>query len=165
MRPLFSRAHALHCLYAAQYGNENTPAVLWDTFADGLCDGADGDTSAPSKRELAFVEALIAGVQAHVEELDAFIAERAKGWRLERISRVDLIILRMAIYEILFCPNTPQGAVINEAVELCKLYGDEKAFRFVNGILGSIARDPALHPEPEIATDTEPIPVSESPIE
>ncbi|MCL2672245.1 MAG: transcription antitermination factor NusB [Clostridiales bacterium] len=137
MRPLFARAHALKCLYAAEYTEVGSPAALWDEFAD-----AGADTIRPSNRELAFIEKLILGVQTHAEELDARIAERAEGWRVERISRVDLCILRMAVYELLYCRDTPKGAVINEAVELCKLYGDGNSFRFVNGILGSIVRSP-----------------------
>ncbi len=77
---------------------------------------------------------------AHMEELDALISQHLRGWKLSRISRVSLALLRLAACELLYFDDIPAGASINEAVELAKLYGDEDAPRFINGVLGSIAR-------------------------
>jgi len=75
-------------------------------------------------------------------EIDELIEKNSIGWRISRISKVSLAILRLAICEILFIPEVPVSVSINEAVELCKKYGAEEDAPFVNGILGSIARAP-----------------------
>ena len=68
------------------------------------------------------------------------IAAHATGWALDRIARVDLSILRVCVYELLYRPDVPRSAAINEAVELAKTFGEEKSYSFVNGILGTIER-------------------------
>ena len=69
------------------------------------------------------------------------IEEKAKGWALARIAKSDLTILRLAVYEILFDEDVPNGVAINEAVELAKLYGGDKSYRFINGVLASIVKE------------------------
>jgi len=73
--------------------------------------------------------------------LDEEITKRLKGWKLGRISRASLALLRLAVCEILYFDDIPPGASINEAVELAKLYGDADAPRFINGVLGSVIRN------------------------
>ena len=77
---------------------------------------------------------------SHLTEIDEMIARNATGWSFERIAKVDLSILRLATYEILYVEKIPEGASINEAVELGKKYGGEKSAKFINGVLGAIAR-------------------------
>ena len=76
----------------------------------------------------------------HLEELDDTISKRLKGWKLSRISRVSHALLRLAVCEMLYFDDIPVGASINEAVELAKIYGDDGAPKFINGVLGAIAR-------------------------
>ena len=76
-----------------------------------------------------------------MEELDALIASHAIDWSIDRIARVDLCILRVALYEMLYRSDVPSGAAINEAVELAKRFGGEKSYAFINGILGVVARE------------------------
>ncbi len=73
-------------------------------------------------------------------EIDELIEKNSIGWRINRISKVSLAILRLAICEINYIPEVPVSVSINEAVELCKKFGAEDDAPFVNGILGSIAR-------------------------
>lgn len=87
-----------------------------------------------------FSEEIAAGVKETVEELDAIISEHAIGWTIERISKVDLAILRVALYEMLYRDDVPTGAAINEAVELAKRFGGDKSYSFVNGVLGAAAK-------------------------
>ena len=75
-----------------------------------------------------------------VGEIDAKISEFAIGWTLERISKVNISILRIAVCEMLFFEDVPVGVSINEAVELAKKYATEKDGKFINGVLGSISR-------------------------
>ena len=80
-------------------------------------------------------------VLSHLEEIDKKIEEKSKGWVLSRIAKVDLTILRLAVFEMVYDEQVPAGVAINEAVELSKKYGTDKSYRFVNGILASIAKE------------------------
>lgn len=73
--------------------------------------------------------------------LDDYITKYAKGWSLSRISKVSLAILRLAICEMRYFDKTPVGVSINEAVNLCKKYASEDEYTFVNGLLGTFARE------------------------
>lgn len=76
-------------------------------------------------------------------ELDTLIEQYSNGWKLERLGKAELAILRIAIYELLFDESVPDAVAINEAVELAKQYGDDKAPRFINGILGQLVKKKA----------------------
>ncbi len=92
------------------------------------------------QRELdVFTRHLVEGVEKHRQEIDTLIRRISEHWSLKRISRVDRSILRMAIFEILWCPDIPSKVSINEAVELGKRYGTEKSSAFINGILDKVA--------------------------
>ena len=81
------------------------------------------------------------GVCEHIEELDALINRHANGWKTSRISRVSRSILRLCAYEMLYCKDIPETVSINEAVELCKKFDEEKARPFVNGVLNSVKNE------------------------
>lgn len=83
------------------------------------------------------------GVIEHIEEIDLLIESNAKGWKLSRLSRVTLAILRLAVYEMIHT-DLFFAVAINEAVELAKKYDHEKAPSFINGILNKIATDKGL---------------------
>jgi N utilization substance protein B len=87
-----------------------------------------------------FLEA-INGVMNSLKEIDEIIESKAKGWTIDRIAKMDLPILRVAIYEIKHREDIPIGVSINEAVELAKKYDDEKAYSFVNGVLNRVAEE------------------------
>lgn len=93
------------------------------------------------ERDISYIEEILAGSSKYMDRIDNIIRENSKGWKFERISKVDLSILRLALYEILFCDDIPQSVTINEAVELAKKYGGEKTSSFINGILGSFVRN------------------------
>ncbi len=81
------------------------------------------------------------GISEKSELLDAVISKYAKGWKADRLSRVSRSVIRLAVYEMLFCPDIPSNVSISEAVELAKKYGEDKARAFVNGVLSSINKD------------------------
>lgn len=89
----------------------------------------------------AFAEELLQGVLARRQEIDQVISRTATEWPVEQLAPVDRNVLRLAISEMLGDNGTPVGAVINEAVELAKSFGSENSARFVNGVLGTIARE------------------------
>ena len=74
-----------------------------------------------------------------LDEIDEMINQHAKGWTTQRMGKVDLTIIRLAVYEITFDDTVPTGAAINEAVELAKKFGQEESSGFVNGILAKFA--------------------------
>ena len=91
--------------------------------------------------EKQYILSLVNGVFERREELDGYISRYSHGWKLSRISRTALGVLRCAMYEILYMPDIPAAASINEAVELAKRFDDPETVSFVNGILGSFMKD------------------------
>jgi N utilization substance protein B len=88
-----------------------------------------------------YARVLVTGVDEHVDEIDDLLRGAARGWTLERMAALDRALLRIATYELAHRPDVPTGAVVTEAVELAKQYSTEDSSRFVNGILGALARD------------------------
>lgn len=89
--------------------------------------------------EIAYSIALVRGVQNNVEKIDELIEKYLKGWKLNRIVRLDLIIMRVAIFEMTSPElEVPQTVALNEAIEIAKTYSDEKSAKFINGILSNL---------------------------
>jgi N utilization substance protein B len=88
-----------------------------------------------------FAEELARGAWSEHAELDKYITRYAAGWTLERMANADRNLLRLALYEILHRDDIPQSVSINEAVELAKRYSTQESAKFINGILGSFARE------------------------
>lgn len=89
----------------------------------------------------AFAEQLIRGVESHRDELDARIQQYAENWDLKRMGAVDRNAMRVALYEMLYCPDIPPVVSINEAVEIAKELSGRESGRFVNGILDRALKD------------------------
>lgn len=77
----------------------------------------------------------------HVEEIDEIICKYLKGWKIQRLPKVNLAVLRLAFYEIIYEDSVPNGVVVNEAVELAKKYSGDEDYSFINGVLRSYLRD------------------------
>ena len=82
-----------------------------------------------------FYEKLVKGTQEHLSEIDAVLIEKLENWSLERLPKIERTVLRLATYELLYNEDIPHRVAVNEAIELCKTFGDEKSGRFVNGVL------------------------------
>ena len=94
----------------------------------------------PGEEQLNYIRRLVLGVGEHGYELDEYIGKYAIGWKFQRIPRIATAIMRVAMFEIMYMPEIPASAAINEAVELAKGYEDQKVVSFINGILGSFLR-------------------------
>ncbi len=92
------------------------------------------------KKQEQYIRKLVCGVNEHAAELDSYIEKYAVGWKFERIPLVASAIMRVAMYEMLYMPEIPNAAAINEAIEIAKKYEDGKVVSFMNGILGSFVR-------------------------
>ena len=91
-----------------------------------------------------YTEKVFFGVMSNAEELDKKIEENAKGWKLGRMSKVSVSIMRICIYEMLYCDDIPYNVSINEAVELAKKFDHDKAPSFINGVVNKIAENEGL---------------------
>lgn len=94
----------------------------------------------PDSKQEQYIRELVKGVFTHGPELDDYIARYAVGWSFARIPRMAAAIMRTAMYEVMYMPEIPNAAAINEAVEIAKNYEAQEVVSFVNGILGSFVR-------------------------
>lgn len=92
-----------------------------------------------SQEEEAYMRNKYENIVQHLEEIDAAINEKARGWKTARMAKVDLSLIRLAVYEILMDEDIPVGVAINEAVELAKRYGTDDSPSFINGVLARFA--------------------------
>ena len=93
-----------------------------------------------SEEERGYMRKKVKDIAAHEEEIDAMINEHTTGWKTGRMNKVDLSVLRLAVYEMKWDDAVPVGVAINEAVELAKMFSSDEAPSFINGVLGKIAR-------------------------
>lgn len=118
------------------------------------------DSGSRSKLVNSFAWGIISGVVDNMEDLDEVIMGFSENWRLDRIARIELTILRLSLFEMLYRPDIPVKVGINEGIELSKKFGDEKSSRFVNGILDAAAekiRTGELHPREDDGHSAEPV--------
>ena len=124
-----ARAHAMKLIYEWEMGGDGGE----DTRIELL--GVES-----GENETEYMNGMYDGVVSNREEIDRQISDHLRGWTIDRLSRVDLAILRLGVYELML-KETAAGIVINEAVELANQYSTEKAGAFINGVLGSISRE------------------------
>lgn len=128
-----AREAAMKLLYQYSITGELTKGSLEDA-PDAL------DTESLDKDNLIYIDQIVDGFVDKCEEIDGIISQYSKSWKLERIAKVDLSILRLALYEMLYIDDIPKKVTINEAVELAKKYSAEKSYQYVNGLLGGYLR-------------------------
>ena len=139
-----AREIAVRCSYALGYSRQSPEEFLADSINKELFqrwrdeDGLYQDY--PNEKQLAYIREVVLGVASHGPELDRYIAQYAKNWSFDRIPRTAAAIMRVSMYEILYMPDVPAAASINDAVEIAKKYEDEGVVSFLNGILGSFVR-------------------------
>lgn len=127
-----ARELALRMLFQLDLGRQPVDEVVEAALAQSLLEG--------SNRE--YAEILVRETLNHLAEIDPRIAALTPDWNSDRQAVVDRNILRIAAYELLYRPDAPVAAVVNEAVELAKKYSTAESGRFVNGVLGALARQP-----------------------
>ena len=145
------REYALKMLFALQLSKEpEMPETLLENFWDNFrfADDVLGEPLASVDTPLAtssrlFAEAIVNGVVEYRSVIDKNISEIAKNWSLERMAPVDLSILRIGVYELLYRPEIPNPVTIDEAIEIAKRYGTKDSPSFINGLLDKIAKKSA----------------------
>ena len=141
------REMALKVLYSlADHEGGSLEDVLRDfwknfQFRNDVLGEAVEDAAEQQRPEVrSFAESLVCGVAENLEKIDQELYSYSTNWALDRMARVDLAILRLATFELMFSPDVPLSVVLNEAIELGKRFGTEETPSFVNGILDHIAQ-------------------------
>jgi N utilization substance protein B len=131
-----ARELALQALYSKDLVQDANFALkrIIESFAEG-----EEPTLEVNSKAYAFASELVTGVIENLADIDARIAEKSKHWSMSRMARVDLNILRLAVFELLYRSDIPKNVTMNEAIEVAKKFGSEDSASFVNGILDEIA--------------------------
>lgn len=139
-----AREIAVHLSFAAGFSSQSAEEQLEVSLSRENFERLQGETPLyqefPNEKQRAYIAALVKGVYDHGAELDGYISKYAIGWSFSRISRMASAIMRLCMYEILYMPEIPAAASINEAVEVAKHYETPETVSFINGILGAFVR-------------------------
>jgi N utilization substance protein B len=111
-----------------------------DCFLAEAADDRNGENPT-GEADRKYFDAVMESARGNISEIDRAIASASDNWKISRISKVDLAIIRLAVAEMLYAPDIPPAVSINEAVDLAKKYGSDKSYEFVNGVLGRIVRN------------------------
>ena len=137
-----ARTAAMQLIYeklsGGQGGDESLQMVYDELRDEGRASVSEGD---PDRDDREWIAKVFGGVLEHLSELDAKIASFSRNWSVERMAMVDLTILRLATWELLYEEDVPGSVVISEAVNLAGTYSEEGSGRFINGVLGAILRE------------------------
>ena len=126
------RILAFQTLFSKDFNNNSTEELIKFNWLDASkLETFDNDT-------IDFAKLLIIGTIENLEEIDSAIKKQLKSWDFNRIVKVELAILRLSVYSLLFQKDIPGTVTINEAIDIAKDYGSDEAYRFINGILDGI---------------------------
>lgn len=146
MRRRLARELAIQCLYQIGMNEVTAQAAIEITIEEALNDNESELKINPEELSKNYVENLVEGTIQNQDEIDVILARFLQGWQLDRLSRVDREILRMAVFEMIYSSEaTPPKVALNEAIELAKFFGTEDSGKFVNGVLGKL-----IHELPEL---------------
>lgn len=126
-----AREHAFRILFSAQFQRERADTLISRYFGE----------EAPEDKDLEFVCGEVKGTLEHLDTINEKIDGALEDWKLSRLSHVDLAIFQIAVYEMVYAEEIPVSVSINEAVELAKKYSSDAAPAFINGVLGTLARE------------------------
>jgi len=141
-----SRRHSFIVTYQFEFHNELEASQLLERYMEEFVLPESTATSTPA--DIDFIKSQVQGIRENLAFIDNIITRYITGWSFSRIAKVDLTILRLAIYELAFMPEIPTKVCINEAVELAKTFGDDDAPAFVNGLLGNAQKELRGDPGP-----------------
>lgn len=152
-----ARELAVRLCFAAQLSGDNAEETVASFFTpeyfQSLAEEDAVFSEYPDEQQMAYIRKIVDLVSEHTIELNQEIESYAKGWRVDRISKIAAVVLRCAMCEILYLEDVPASAAANEAVELAKRYEEPETAAFINGILGSFIRDRVSEPQPEAETE------------
>ena len=132
-----NRVKSREYLLQLAYQMEITSETALETFNSFM----ENEDISKDDLDLAYIKSGLLGIEENKEKLDSLIESQLVKWKLNRISKVNLSILRISTYEILFAEDVPGKISINEAIELCKKYSDNKSVSFINGVLDKVYKN------------------------
>jgi transcription antitermination protein NusB len=135
-----SREYAIQFLFSLDFNKTDDVEKQLEEFLLHTQEHREEEDSALNESSKRYTLDVVKGTMQHIEEIDKIIEFHTTGWKKERIARVDLAIIRLAIYEIIFDNDVPDSVAANEAIELAKKYSTEESGSFVNGVLGKVIR-------------------------
>lgn len=125
-----ARQYALQALYQIDVGKGESESAISHVLED-VTDSIEAD-------DLSYIRQLVQGTQMRLPQVDDLLSSRVEGWRLDRLARVDLNVLRLAVYELLAETDVDVATIVDEAVELAKDFGSDESGKFVNGVLARV---------------------------
>ena len=144
MARVTARAAVMQMIYEHLAGGEGGEETLQMVYDELRAEGVPGveaiRDNEPGAADRAYITRVLDGVVNHLDELDSEIEAASRDWRVERMPKVDLTILRLATWEILHEEDVPGSVAIDEAVELASRYSEPASGRFITGVLGTILR-------------------------
>jgi N utilization substance protein B len=141
MRRRLAREIALQSLYQMQM-NEVTASVAIDMAINEAENDNESEMELKDEKiDPKYIEELVVGTEQNKILIDELLVEYLKGWQIDRLSKVDKEVLRLAAYEMIFRDDVPPKVVVNEAIELSKHFGTEESGKFVNGVLGKMIKE------------------------
>jgi len=144
MKRSSAREIAVRLCFALSESSSDPSEMLEQLFDDEYYESLQAEDELYNekldKNQSKYITELVMGIHEHSAELDGYIEKYSVGWKFGRISRTAVAIMKLAMYEILYMPDIPTGAAINDAVELTGRYEEPQMKAFVNGVLGSFAR-------------------------
>jgi len=144
MTRTIAREIAVRLCFGISENPSDPDEVLASVFEEGYYSTLKEEDSLykerPDRKQLDYITRLVTGTYEHSAELDGYIDKYAVGWKYGRISRTAAAIMKAAMFEVLYMPDIPDSAAINEAVELAKRYEPPETVPFINGVLGSFSR-------------------------
>jgi N utilization substance protein B len=141
MRRRLAREIALQSLYQMQMNEVTASAAIAMAIHEAENDNESALELKDEKIDPKYIEELVVGTEHNKNLIDELLMEYLKGWQIDRLSKVDKEVLRLAAYEMIFRDDVPPKVVVNEAIELSKHFGTEESGKFVNGVLGKMIKE------------------------
>ena len=129
-----ARVLAFQIIYSWDFEKKSDPELLFASVKDLSPDDFDAASEA-------YIKLTVCGTLENIQTVDSTIKKHIKNWNFDRISRIDLAILRLSVYGLLFQKDTDGKIIINEAVKLAQEFGGDDSYRFVNGVLDAIYKE------------------------
>ena len=126
-----ARDNTFKCIYQLEFENRDIDRILKFCYEENKNEDDEKE----------YIETVLNGVVKNLETIDNIILSKLKIWTIQRIAKIDLAILRLAIYEIKYMENIPPKVSANEAVELAKTYGNNDSKSFINGVIAKVIED------------------------
>lgn len=129
----FSREKAMELIFSTMLSKDSNEEAI-----ENFIDNYEGDIK---EVDLVYIKTVLDGIKNHNEEIENDIEKFAENWKVDRISKINLAILKLGIYEMKYFDEVPDRVAINEAIEIAKKYSDQKSVSFINGVLDKILKN------------------------